>query len=214
MYNGKDSNDSYRPRRFEDTVRKNHMIKAKEVLLVDENGENLGAVSLQDALRKANDAGLDLVEVGSKTNPPVCRIIDYSKYLYEQRKKQKTGKKTGKPKQMKEFKFTPVIETHDSEHRIRRAKEYLSKGHNVRITMYRKGRQPIEQANETFNEILTNFADYSSIEPEPKREGRKIFVTYKSTVKQPIAKNGTSKETKQNKQDSPKEIKEIKPKGE
>jgi translation initiation factor IF-3 len=157
--------------------RKNHQIRVQEVRLIDENEDNQGVVSIQEAMSKANNAGKDLVEVAPKANPPVCKIMDYSKYLYEQEKKEKSNKQKRKP--MKEFRFSPVIEEHDANNKASRAKEYLDKGHKVKISMFRKGRQPREIAEKRFDEILTKFDDYSTIEPKPKKQGRKIYVTFK-----------------------------------
>ncbi len=158
--------------------RKNQYIRVNEVQLIDEKGENLGVVKTEKALEMAEEKGLDLVEVGPGVQPPVCKIMDYAKYMYLQEKKAKSGKK-GKVKDTKEFRFTAVIDKGDIAHRVKRAKEYLKKGYPVKITMFRKGRIPKEQAMEVFNEILTNFTDYSSIEPEPVSEGRYIFLTFK-----------------------------------
>jgi translation initiation factor IF-3 len=138
-------------------------------------------MNTQEALIKAKELNLDLVEVGSNAKPPVCKIMDYSKYIYRQKKKQRKNRQ--KSKDMKEFKFSPVIETADINTRVRRATEYLEKGHPVRITMYRKGRQSHEQAKKVFNEILTNFSEYSTIEPKAKEEGRNMYLTF-------IKKNG------------------------
>jgi len=181
--------------------RRNEMIIASKVLLIDEKGENLGEVSTQDALAKAKKAQLDLVEMTTGNTPPVCRIMDYSKYRFEQKKKLKDSRKKSRPKEMKEYKFTAVIEQNDINFRVKRAIQYLDKGHNVRITMFRKGRQSKEIANEKMDEILTYFHGYSTIEPEISREGRRSFITYKANAK-----------TK-NKQNSKKENKENKPKG-
>lgn len=158
--------------------RKNQYIKVQEVQLIDDKGENLGVVQTQKALALAEEKGLDLVEVGATVQPPVCKIMDFAKYMYLQEKKAKSSKK-GKAKDTKEFRFTAVIDKGDIEHRVKRAKEYLSKGFPVKITMFRKGRIPKEQASEVFDSILTNFTDYSSIEPEPVNEGRYIFLTFK-----------------------------------
>lgn len=170
--------------------KKNGFIKATEVNLIH-NGENLGNIPIEKALQLAREADLDLVEVGAMAKPPVCKIMDYSKYLYEQKKKQKTSK--GKAKAMKEFKFSPVIDIHDRTVREKRAKEYLDKGHMVRLTMQRKGRQTREQAIETFKEILTLFEDYSTIEPVEKHEGRKIFITIKPDGKTKNKQNSSKK---------------------
>lgn len=162
--------------------RVNDRIRVSEVQLIDEKGENVGVVETGKALQMAKEAGLDLVEVGATTKPPVCKIMDYSKYLYMQNKKSR-GSKKGKAKEQKEFRFSPVIEEGDINHRIKRAKEYLDKGHPVKLVMQKKGRQPMEQAKEVFTEILTNFTDYSSIETEPKYEGNRISMTFKSDGK-------------------------------
>lgn len=163
--------------------RKNHQIRAKEVRLVVEGEGNIGVVTLEEALAKAKELDKDLVEVSANTNPPVVKVIDYSKYLYELRKKKKQSSKTGKVKEMKEYRFTPVIADNDIAFRVRRAKHYLKKGHNVRITMFRKGRLSREQALSKFKEILTNFEGYSSIEPDYKTENRKTYITFKADGK-------------------------------
>ncbi len=167
---GKDSKDS--------GLRRNLFIHSPKVQLITNKGENKGEIDLHTALSMATEEGLDLVEVVPNANPPVCKIMDYSKYLYEQKKKAKknSGNKT---KPMKEFKFSPVIDIGDRNTRIRRAKEFLSKGHPVKLTMWIKGRQSRDQAKEVFAEILTNFTDYSSIEAEPQYEGNQIFITYR-----------------------------------
>jgi len=145
-----------------------------------------------NALKKALEAELDLVEVSPNASPPVCRILDYSKYMYEQKKKQRASRQ--RTKDQKEFKFSPVIEKHDFDTRIRRAKEFLSKGHLVRITVFRRGRQTKEQAFEMFNLILTNFKDYSTIEPEKKVEEKTIFITLKPNGKTKNEKNSNKKD--------------------
>ncbi len=184
--------------------RKNEYIKVPEVFLIDQNNENHGVVATAKAYKMAQEAGLDLVEVSPMAKPPVCRILDFAKYMYEQKKKTKKSKSSGKTKPQKEFKFTPVIDVGDMEYRVRRAIKYLEKGHQVRITMFRKGRQSQDQAKETFDKILTFFTDYSKIEAEPRREGRKFFVTYKPQ------KNGKTK----NKKDSSEEISKEQSEGE
>jgi translation initiation factor IF-3 len=162
--------------------RTNKYIRASKVQVIDQKGENQGVIPTGEALNLAKEAQLDLVEVGPKVSPPVCKIMDFSKYLYEQNKKQR-GNKKGKVKEQKEFRFSPVIEKADIDHRVRRAKEYLDKGHPVRLVMQKKGRQPMDLAKETFAKILTNFDDYSSIEAEPKRDRNRISITFKADGK-------------------------------
>ncbi|NLE31151.1 translation initiation factor IF-3 [Candidatus Dojkabacteria bacterium] len=182
-------------------VKINDWIRVPKVLLIDEKGENLGEVDTIKAKEMARAVELDLVEVGATSNPPVCRIMDFSKYIYEQKKKLRKNK-TGKAKDLKEFRFSAVIDVGDMNTRIRRAKEFLEKGHPVKITTIKKGRQPYEQMKGVFNEILTNFTEYCSIEPEPKSEFNSITITFK--------KDGKTK----NKQNSNKESKAIQPEGE
>jgi len=182
-------------------IKINDWIRVPKVLLIDEKGENLGEVDTNKAREMAKAAQLDLVEVGATSNPPVCRIMNYSKYIYEQKKKLRKNK-TGKAKDLKEFRFSAVIDVGDMNTRIRRAKEFLEKGHPVKITAIKKGRQQFTQMKQVFDEILTNFTEYCSIEPEPKSEFNSISITFK--------KDGKTK----NKQNSNKESKTIKPEGE
>ena len=167
--------------------RRNERILAPEVRVVSDDGENLEVLKTADALQRAREQDLDLVEVGPNSKPPVCKIMDYSKYIYREKKKLKKNRSKSKQKDMKEFKFSPVIDIGDINTRVRRATEYLEKGHAVRITMYRKGRQAPEQAEKTFDEILTNFSEYSRIEPKPKKEGRNMYITF-------IKKNGQTED--------------------
>lgn len=162
--------------------RVNEQIRVDKVQLISNTGENLGVKNRDEALRLAKEAELDLVELSANVKPPVCKIMDYSKYLYQQNKKNR-GNKKGKAKEQKEFRFSPVIEQGDIDHRVKRAKEYLDKGHPVKLVMQKRGRQPMEQAKSVFTEILTNFADYSSIEAEPKYRGNRISITYKGNGK-------------------------------
>lgn len=181
---------------------KNQYIRATQVLLITETGDNIGVVATTDALQRAKDAGLDLVEIGASANPPVCKIMDYSKFLYEKNKKDRKSKKIGKMKEIKELKFSPVIEGHDIEVRVARAKDFMEKGHNVKLTVQRKGRQTREQSREIMRQLLTIFSDYSTIEPEPKEDGPKLSITIKA--------DGKTK----NKQNSKKEDKVEQPEGE
>ncbi|HNW23600.1 MAG TPA: translation initiation factor IF-3 [Candidatus Dojkabacteria bacterium] len=182
-------------------TRVNEWIRVPSVLLIDSKGNNLGEVNTDEARRMAKEVELDLVEVGPNTAPPVCKIMDFSKYVYEQKKKLRKNK-AGKIKDLKEFRFSPVIDTGDMNTRIRRAKEFLEKGHPVKITAIKKGRQPYDQMKQVFNDVLTNFTEYCSIEPEPKSEFNSISITFKKNV------------TTKNKQNSNKENKAIQPQGE
>ena len=191
--------DSYNQKPKHDFgTRINERIRVPTVLVINHKGDNIGEVDTLEAIRMAKEVELDLVEVSPNAKPPVCRIMDFSKYIYEQKKKLRKNK-AGKAKDLKEFKFSPVIDVGDLNTRVRRAKEFLDKDHPVKITIQKKGRQPYEQMKEVFNEILTNFTEYSTIEAEPKGTFNSISVTFK--------KNVTSK----NKQNGNKENKAIQP---
>ncbi len=159
--------------------RRNHMIKVPRVFVIDAEGKPLGEMTINEALNMAGKADLDLVEVGPKATPPVCKIIDFAKYMYLQKKKTRANRKAGKAKALKEFRFSPVIGTGDMERKIQRAKEYLSKGHQVRLFLQRKGRQSQELAKSKFEEVLSYFEDYESLEGKPKFAGRRISITFK-----------------------------------
>jgi translation initiation factor IF-3 len=171
---------------------RNYWIRAPKVLVIDDEGNNLGELAIEAALALAKERELDLVEVSPNANPPVCRIIDYSKYLYEQKKKAK-GAKSTLAKEMKELKFSPVIDDHDIEVRIKRAFEFMGKGHNVRLTIEKKGRQTMDQVNAVMARLLTSFEGYSTIEPEPKTEGKRTYITLKNDGKAKNKKNISEK---------------------
>jgi translation initiation factor IF-3 len=187
------SNQTFRPSYNNNSPRKNHLITANEILVIDSQGENLGIKSKSEALALAEQEGLDLIEINPTSRPPTCKIMDYSKYLYEKNKKQKKNK-GGKFKELKELRFSPVIETHDIAVRVSRATKFLSKGHNVKLTIFRKGRQTREQAEEIMSQLLTIFDDYSTIEPGPKEEGRKLYITIKSDGKTKDKKDSIKKD--------------------
>ena len=196
-YKGRSSGNFRRKKDF--GPRKNQYIRVPEVLVIDNKGEKLGVMKTDDAVARARELDLDLVEVGATAEPPVCKIMDYSKYVYEQNKKKRKSRAI--TRELKEFRFSPVIDVGDREWKIKRAKDFLSKGHNVKVTVFRKGRQTREQAMAVFQELLTNFEDYSTIDPDPTKQGRYISITYKA--------DGKAK----NKQNSEKKNKDVKPKG-
>ncbi len=158
--------------------KKNYQIKAPKVRVINKSGKNLGIQDTKDAVQMARNKDLDLIEIAPKANPPVCKILDYSKYIYRQSKKEQKNKK----KSMKEFKFSPVIEEHDINIRVKRAKEYLEKGHNVRITVFRKGRHTKEQCREMMNLVLKEFDDYTKLEDKPREEKYKVFITLQKGI--------------------------------
>ncbi len=117
------------------------MIRASEVRIIDENKEQIGVKSLSEALALAQERGLDLVEIAPAANPPVCRVMDYGKFLYELHKKAQEAKKHQKQIQVKEIKFRPKISIHDYNFKIRHVKRFLTEGNKVKITVMLRGRE-------------------------------------------------------------------------
>lgn len=130
---------------IKDNIRINEMIRAKEVRLIDHNNQQAGVVQLADALRMAEEAELDLVEVAPDAKPPVCKIVDYKKIIYEQKRKARESRKKQKTIEIKEVKMRPSIDKHDYETKINHAKEFLEAGHKVKVTFTYKGRERTHQ---------------------------------------------------------------------
>lgn len=152
----------------------NEQIKDKEIRVIGEDGEQLGIMTSKEAMKLAEDAGVDLVKIVPTAKPPVCRIVDYGKYKYEQLRKEKEAKKKQKVVEIKEIRLTPNIDTNDLNTKINAAKKFLSKGDRVKITLRFRGREMAHMANS--KHILDDFAealaDICVVEKAPKIEGR------------------------------------------
>ena len=162
--------------RNDDEVCVNESIKAKQVRLIDANNENRGIVSIREALALAEDEGLDLIEISPQANPPVCKILDYGKYRYEQQKRKAEAKKNQKIIEIKELKLRPMIEAHDYDVKLKQAKKFLEQGNKVKFTMRFKGREL--SANDMGKKILTRLVedleDCARVDSEMKLEGRQM----------------------------------------
>lgn len=154
----------------------NEQIRDKEVRLIGENGEQLGIMSSKDAQKMADEAGLDLVKIAPTAKPPVCKIVDYGKYRYEQIRKEKEAKKKQKTIEIKEIRLSPNIDTNDLNTKMNAARKFISKGDKVKITLRFRGREMAHMANS--KHILDDFAeslsDIAVIEKAPKVEGRSM----------------------------------------
>ena len=166
------------PVRTDDGPRINNEIKVKEDRLIDENGENRGIVSIAEALRIADDAGLDLIEISPQAVPPVCKVLDYGKYKYEVQKRKNEAKKNQKVVNIKELKLRPVIDTHDYEVKIKQAKKFLSQGDKVKFTMRFKGREMSanDMGKEILNKIIEDLDTIGKVDSAPKLEGRQMMM--------------------------------------
>lgn len=154
----------------------NGQIRDKEVRLIANDSEQLGVMSAREAQKLADEAGLDLVKISPKAKPPVCKIIDYGKYKYEQTRKEKLAKKKQKVIDVKEVRMSPNIDTNDLNTKINHAKKFLSKGARVKVTLRFRGRE-LAHVNAS-KYILDDFAkaleDVATIDKKPKFEGRSM----------------------------------------
>ena len=156
----------------------NGQIREKEVQLIGVNGEKLGVVSTKEALETAEKENLDLVLVAPNGNPPVCKIMNYGKYKFEQAKKEKEAKKKQKVLEVKELRVTPNIEEHDFGFKSKNARKFLQDGNKVKITVRFRGREVNNtKAGETvLNKFIEELEDVSTVEKKPKLEGRNMFI--------------------------------------
>lgn len=154
----------------------NEQIRDREVRVVSANGEQLGIMSSRDAMKLAQEAELDLVKIAPKAQPPVCKIIDYGKYKYEQTRKEKEAKKKQKTVEIKEVRMSPNIDTNDLNTKINNAKKFLVKGNKVKVTLRFRGREMahVQQSRHILDDFAETLKDIASIEKAPKLEGRNM----------------------------------------
>lgn len=164
--------------RRDDGPRVNENITAEKVRLVGADGEMAGVVAVADALQAAEEAGLDLVEVSPNADPPVCKILDYGKYKYEQQKKAAEARKKQKTVDVKEVKIRPGIEEHDYGVKMRNARRFLEEGDKVKVTMRFRGREMAHQniGFDLLSKMKEELSDVGKVELEPKMEGRQIIM--------------------------------------
>ena len=156
----------------------NEQIRDKEVRLIGEDGAQLGIVSGREAMRMAEEAGLDLVKIAPTAKPPVCKIVDYGKYKYEQIRKEKEAKKKQKTVEIKEIRLSPNIEANDLNTKINAAKKFISKGNKVKITLRFRGREMahMQSSKHILDDFAEHLADVATVEKAPKLEGRSISI--------------------------------------
>lgn len=173
-------------------LRINEEIRVREIRLIGSEGEQLGVMNPRDALRIAEEKGLDLVEVAPVAKPPVCRIMDYGKFKYEQNKKEREAKKNQKIITIKEVKLRPNIEDHDFHTKVRNAAKFLGEGDKVKVTIMFRGREitHAENGRELCERVAKEVANIAKVEKEPKVEGRNMtmmLVPLKDKEKEKLA---------------------------
>ncbi|MBR5968973.1 MAG: translation initiation factor IF-3 [Lachnospiraceae bacterium] len=159
-----------------DTFFINEQIRDKEVRVIGTDGEQLGVMPIAEALAKAEEAEVDLVKIAPQANPPVCRLVDYGKFRYEQLRKQKEARRKQRTVEIKEIRMSPNIDTNDLNTKITAARKFLEKGNRVKVTIRFRGREMAHMNNSIH--ILTDFAkeleELAVIDRAPKQEGRTL----------------------------------------
>lgn len=152
----------------------NRDIRASEVRVIGPDGEQIGVMPIQEALRKAADFSQDLVEVSPHAKPPVCKIMDYGRYKYEMTKKSQEARKKQRSSQIKEIKVRPKTDTHDLETKVRHIEKFIGNNDKVKVTLMFRGREITltQQANDLLIKVAAMTSEFAQVEQAPKFEGR------------------------------------------
>ena len=156
----------------------NEQIRAKEVQIIDDKGNKIGPVSINEALDMAYDKRLDLVLVAPNAQPPVCKLMNYGKYKFEQAKREKEAKKKQKSFELKEIRITPNIEEHDFGFKCKNARKFIEDGNKVKITVRFRGRELnyVKLGEAVLNKFIEDLADIATPEKKPILEGKNMFI--------------------------------------
>ena len=162
--------------KLKNQYRINEQIRVREVRIVGDNGSTV--VPIREALNMARDEGVDLVEISPNANPPVCRLIDYSKFLYQQKKRQKEMKAKQVKVEVKEIRFGPQTDEHDYQFKLKHAKEFLEEGNKVRAYVFFRGRSILfsEQGEKLLLRFALELEEYGKAEQMPKLEGKRMIM--------------------------------------
>jgi len=174
-----DFKQNYFQRRTKDRgPRSNNRITSSEVQVITNDGNNLGILNTNEAISKAKEEGLDLIEIAPKARPPVCKIMDMGKYKYDAQKKANKAKKKQKKIELKEIKLRPVTEIHDYSFKIKNAQKFISKGDKVKFTIKFKGRELRHShlGNELMEKIKQDMQEIGRVELQPKFDGKQMIM--------------------------------------
>ena len=162
----------------------NHRIRVSPIRLIGPEGEQLGILPVEEALQRARDAGLDLVEVSPNSRPPVCRVLDYGKFKYEMAKKDKQAKKKQHTVQLKEMRFRPKIDEHDFQFKTKHVRSFLEAGSKVRTFVMFRGREMAytEHGAKVLERVKEDLSDIAVVEVPPKMEGRHMSMILSPTA--------------------------------
>ena len=171
---------SFPPRRERDPnePRVDRDIRVDRVRLINENGDMMGVVTTRDALRSAEEAGLNLVEISPNADPPVCKILDYGKYKYELQKKAAEARKKQKTVEVKEIQIRPMIGDHDYEVKLKNARRFLEDGNKVKVVLKYRGRDMAHTkiGFDLLNKMIEDIGELGKVEAAPKMEGRQVMM--------------------------------------
>ncbi len=174
-----DFKQNYFQRRTKDRgPRSNNRITSSEVQVITNDGDNLGILNTNEAILKAKEKGLDLIEIAPKARPPVCKIMDMGKFKYDAQKKANKAKKKQKKIELKEIKLRPVTELHDYTFKIKNAQKFISKGDKVKFTIKFKGRelQHSHLGNELMDKIKQDMHEIGRVELQPRFDGKQMIM--------------------------------------
>lgn len=160
----------------QDGVRRNEQIRAREVRVIGAEGEQIGILPRADAIALAKEAGMDLVEVAAAAEPPVCRIMDFGRFKYEQQQKKKEAKKNQSVVQIKEIKVRPKTDDHDYETKLRHIRRFLADGDRCKVTVFFRGREIVhkDRGQAILERVIEDTRDIGKVEQEPSAEGRTL----------------------------------------
>ena len=161
----------------------NEQIRDKEVRLIGPDGEQIGVMSSKEAYFKAKDAGLDLVKISPNAKPPVCKIVDYGKYRYEQTRKAKEAKKKQRTVETKEIRLSPNIDTNDLNTKVNQTKKFLQKGNTIKVSLRFRGREMAHKdvGREILNSFYEQLKDVAVVDKPAKMEGRSMVMFLSAT---------------------------------
>ena len=160
----------------QDGVRRNEQMRARDVRVIGAEGEQIGILPRMEAIALAKEAGMDLVEVAATADPPVCRIMDFGKFKYEQQQKKKEAKKNQSVVQIKEIKVRPKTDDHDYETKLRHIRRFLTDGDRCKVTVFFRGREIVhkDRGQAILERVIEDTKDIGKVEQEPSAEGRTL----------------------------------------
>ena len=177
-------------------MRRNEQIRARELRVIGPEGEQLGILGRNEAIAMAKEHGLDLVEVAATADPPVCRVMDYGKFKYEQQKKKQEAKKRQSVVQIKEIKVRPKTDDHDYETKVRHIKRFLEDGDRVKVTVFFRGREIVhkDRGLSILERVIADTKDVGKVEQEPRAEGRTLQMLLTPVAKKSGAQDAPAQE--------------------